>query len=76
MLHDIQHSIRLQSFRPFCVKRASSFYENNFFNRIGNIADSNLNIQPLPVRRLFNVNYRRVEVGKDFNGLALRSSEI
>lgn len=76
MLHGIQHSIRLQSFRPFCVKRASFFYENHSFNRIGDIADRNLNIQPLPVYRLFDLNHWRVEVRKDFNGLALCFTEI
>lgn len=76
MLHGIQHSIRLQSFRPFCVKRASSFYENHTFNRIGDIANRNFNIQPLPVYRLFDLNYRCVEVGKNFNGLALCFAEI
>ena len=76
MLHGIQHSISLQSFRPFCVKRALSFYENHILNRIGDIANRNLNIQPLPVYRLFDLNYRRVEVGKNFNGLALCIAEI
>ena len=76
MLHGIQHSISLQSFRPFYVKRASSFYENHPLNRIGDIADSDLNIQPLPVYRLFDLNHRRVEVRKDFNGLALCIAEI
>lgn len=76
MLHGIQHSIRLQSFRPFCVKRASFFYENHSFNRIGDIANRNLNIQPLPVYRLFDLNHGRIEVGKNFNGLALCIAEI
>ena len=76
MLHGIQHSISLQSFRPFCVKRASSFYENHSFNCIGDIADSHFNIQPLPVYRLSYLNNRRIEVGKNFNGLALCFTEI
>lgn len=76
MLHGIQHSISLQSFRPFYVKRASSFYENHPLNRIGDIADSDLNIQPLPVYRLFNIDNRRIEVRENFNGLALRFAKI
>ena len=76
MLHGIQHSISLQSFRPFCVKRASSFYENHTLNRIGDIANRNLNIQPLPVYRLSYLNNRRIEVGKNFNGLALCFAQI
>ena len=76
MLHGIQHSLSLQSFRPFYVKRASSFCENHPLNRIGDIADNHFNIQPLPVYRLSYLNNRRVEVGENFNVLALRFAKI
>ena len=52
------------------------FYENHSLNRIGDIANRNLNLQPLPVYRLFDLDNRRVEVGKDFNGLALCIAQI
>lgn len=74
MLHGIQHSLSLQSFRPFCVKRASSFYENHSFNCIGDIANSDLNIQPLPVYRLFDADNRCIEIRQNAHGLALRSA--